>query len=447
MEPQPPLAEAGPDQEVGEGVKVRLDGSNSTDLDGSVAAYFWEQIEGNTVSLSDPTAVEPTFFSGTTGEALVFQLTVTDNTGLKAKDIVIVNVISNNFAPIADAGDDQTVNEGDTVALDGSGSTDSDGMIISYHWEQIVGTPVSLSDPKAVDPNFISPTINSNGEALAFRLTITDDDGLKATDITIVNIVINNMPPIADAGSDQTVDEGETVVLDGSRSTDPDGIIIAYLWTQRAGISVTLSDPKSVNPTFVTSPVDPDGAILGFELMVKDDDELLASEEVTIAIVDNTLEGFPDDVLPFISATGEYVGIQMLSEGNLTQLKVIDPDTIPDFLKKPKDLTYGLFALQIKTKPGATEKIVFYVANPFMNKSGWIKYSASQGWIDFSADASYNESGDRVVLTITDGGKGDDDGVANGVIIIDPSGPGTMSAYHRHDSDICFIDTAAYGLH
>ena len=57
-----------------------------------------------------------------------------------------------------------------------------------------------------------------------------------------------NASPIADAGSDQTVNEGDTVTLNGSNSSDPDGAIAAYSWIQTAGTSVTLSGPASTTP-------------------------------------------------------------------------------------------------------------------------------------------------------------------------------------------------------
>jgi hypothetical protein len=54
----------------------------------------------------------------------------------------------------------------------------------------------------------------------------------------------------------------------------------------------------------------------------------------------------------------------------------------------------------------------------------WYKYSTDDGWIDFSSNAFFNATRDQITLTLTDGGAGDDDGVANGVII-DPSGLGS----------------------
>ena len=61
-------------------------------------------------------------------------------------------------------------------------------------------------------------------------------------------------PPVADAGSAQTVDEGTTVTLDGSNSSDADGDTLTYAWTGPQG--VTLSDASLASPTFTAPQVD-----------------------------------------------------------------------------------------------------------------------------------------------------------------------------------------------
>ncbi|UCF71874.1 MAG: metallophosphoesterase [Deltaproteobacteria bacterium] len=91
----PPTADAGPDQTVYEGVIVTLDGSSSSDPDDGIASYLWEQTDGTSVVLSDPSEVEPTFtapYVGPDGESLTFQLTVTDTGGLQSTDTCTVHV-------------------------------------------------------------------------------------------------------------------------------------------------------------------------------------------------------------------------------------------------------------------------------------------------------------------------------------------------------------------
>ena len=205
LENQAPIADAGPDQSVESGVVVSLRGSNSIDLDDGIASFLWEQVSGPPVELvvetgePDATFVAPEVESN--GESLTFELTVTDYSGLQSTDTCIVNVSWVNIPPVSDSGAEQTVDEGTTVTLDGSKSSDADDGIASYLWEQINGLPISLSDPTAVRPSFISPDVGPDGSTLKFQLTVTDNGGLQSTDTSIVNVSWVNIPPVSDSGA------------------------------------------------------------------------------------------------------------------------------------------------------------------------------------------------------------------------------------------------------
>lgn len=183
---EPPMADAGPDQTVEVEDVVTLDGSSSADLDDGIASYMWEQTAGPSVTLSDNFAVQPTLIApdvGSEGDSLTFLLTVTDNGGLKATDTCIVNVVGwVNIPPIAEAGSDQVVTEGDTVMIDGSNSTDPDDGIASFHWTQTAGRPVIFDNPSAAQTFFTAQTVPSDGENLTLELIVTDSGGLRSTD-------------------------------------------------------------------------------------------------------------------------------------------------------------------------------------------------------------------------------------------------------------------------
>ena len=289
----PPVANAGSDQKnIVEGDIVRLDGSNSYDPDsGVIQSYSWTQISGVAVTLSNSSAVKPTFvapYVGTSGDSLIFRLVVTDAGGLQSSDQCIVSVNGKNRSPIANAGTDQTFGPGDLVTLDGSGSSDPDtGDVIKYRWRQISGTTVILSDYVAVQPTFTAPSLTSD-DVLYFELTVTDNGGLISVDTCIVNVMTgSNHPPIADAGPESaTVAEGTTVTLNGSGSSDPNGDVITYRWTEKSGPPVTLSNPVSVQPTFVAPEVGASGAEIVFELIVEDDAGLQGSDTITVTITD-----------------------------------------------------------------------------------------------------------------------------------------------------------------
>ena len=286
-ENQPPVADAGPDQTVMEGDMVTLNGSNSADPDGQIASYFWTQISGTPLMLSDAFARNPVFIASNGhlgGEALVFELTVSDAQGLQHTDRVTVNIAYENQPPVADAGPDQTVKEGDVVTLDGSDSADPDGQITSYLWRQTSGPSVTFSDPTAIRPRFTAPQVGSEGISLTFDLTVTDKGTLQAQDSVTINVTYENRSPVADAGPDQTVGEGETVTLDGSGSSDPDDGIATYFWNQSFGMMVTLSDPSEIRPTFLAPHVGGNNGVFIFKLTVTDAGGLRNADQVTVSV-------------------------------------------------------------------------------------------------------------------------------------------------------------------
>ncbi len=78
-----------------------------------------------------------------------------------------------------------------------------------------------------------------------------------------------NVPPVASAGPDQTVNAGLAVTLNGTASNDPDGTIAGYAWTQTAGFQVTLTNSTGSQPTF-TAPAVAAVTTLTFSLTVTD---------------------------------------------------------------------------------------------------------------------------------------------------------------------------------
>lgn len=100
----------------------------------------------------------------------------------------VESVRNEQSAPAADAGDDREAEPGTSVMLDGSASSDPDGDIVGYLWEQTDGMPVMLSDPSAIQPEFTAPDAGTEGTALIFRLTVTDSIGFDSRDSVTVHI-------------------------------------------------------------------------------------------------------------------------------------------------------------------------------------------------------------------------------------------------------------------
>ncbi len=189
-----------------------------------------------------------------------------------------------NEPPVADAGPDQTVAEGALVTIMGSNSRDAEGSALSYLWEQTGGPVVQLSSTTAADPTFTAPDVGPEGAALTFRVTVTDGLGATASDTCIVNVTWVNIPPVANAGPDQTVDEWTNVTLDGSGSTDADDGIGSYAWKQVSGPAVQLNGATLAAATFVAPDVASEGASLVFELTVTDRNGLKAVDSCIVNV-------------------------------------------------------------------------------------------------------------------------------------------------------------------
>ncbi|QLH76922.1 PQQ-binding-like beta-propeller repeat protein [Halosimplex rubrum] len=313
VEQPEPVIEA--PQAVPPGTSVTFDAGNSTDqrvqsdgtvVDGSITRYEWDFGGDGTVDATGETTTR-TF---ETAGSYIINLTVADSDGNTAAAERTLNVSVDNRPPVTETGIDRTVNEGTSVELDGSGSSDPDGDSLTYQWTQTSGTAVSLADVSTATPTFAAPTVDST-TTLTFELVASDG---RATDRDVVNITVSpNAPPEADAGPYRTVDERTSVELDGTGSFDPDRDGLSYEWTQTFGPNVTLSDPSTATPSFTAPDVD-GWTQLRFELTVSDG--MATNTDGTVVNVEET------DPTPTISSKDLWIG----STAQFNASKSVDPD-------------------------------------------------------------------------------------------------------------------------
>ena len=103
---------------------------------------------------------------------------------------VVTTVVEPSPLPVANAGPDQTVRHNTkTVTLDGRGSSDPDGTIVSYQWQQVSGYRVTLSNASSATASFSMPKgISPVPNALVFMLTVTDNQGGAASDTVTIAV-------------------------------------------------------------------------------------------------------------------------------------------------------------------------------------------------------------------------------------------------------------------
>jgi len=162
---QTPIADAGNDMTVLVNDLINLSGAASQDLDGDIVDYQWSNgLEGSEVEAS----------YNLTGTYEV-TLTVTDDEGLSASDSITVTVVD-NYAPVADAGNDIQILVGETAQFDASASSDANGTITDYQWSNALnGETASLLYSTAGNYNV--------------TLTVTDNQGATSTDVVTVTVI------------------------------------------------------------------------------------------------------------------------------------------------------------------------------------------------------------------------------------------------------------------
>ena len=263
-----PVANAGPDQAIPADVAVVLDGTASFDEDGDPLSYTWgfEFVpEGSALTADsivpngDASSSSPTFQPDVIG-TYVLSLKVNDSKLYSAPDFVVIRTETPEDLPVADAGDDQVIEQGASICLDGSESYDPKGLSLTYIWS-IVSLP-ELSDLSSAaltgaDSAEMCFTADARG-IYTFTLEVSNGLVTSLADAANVTAVGDNGEPIANAGEDKSGQDCTAQALNGGSSVDPDGDSLEYFWEIQAkpGVSKAHNDSSfnpdrySKNPTF-----------------------------------------------------------------------------------------------------------------------------------------------------------------------------------------------------
>ena len=256
---QSPVAVAGANQSVAGGTAVQLNGTGSSDPEGSPLTFLWTQTSGPAVTLSNASTAIAMFTAPPAvfgPQIMQFQLTVSDGVSTSTATTSVSVIQLPNATPIANAGPDQTVAGGAAAQLDGSLSSDGDSQPLNYRWTQLAGPPVTLAAGTTARPTFTAPSAN-HSTILMFELVV-DDSFLTSTPDQVL-VTVTGQPEPANvavtaavtASSERAPDQAAVRVVDNMVSGFP-AVRANAEWVtvaQGAGAWIQLDwpSPQSVN--------------------------------------------------------------------------------------------------------------------------------------------------------------------------------------------------------
>lgn len=270
---QNPVARAGNDITItAPANSVTLNGSTSSDADGSISSYNWTKVSGPTEGTIAAASSASTAVNNLVVGVYVFRLKVTDDKGATAQDDITVTVNKSGDIPTAwiiDAGTDQTITlPTNSAKLDGSKSSDPAGPLQQFEWTKISG-PTQFT----IVNNKLQTTSVSNltSGTYKFKFTAWSNSWQPKSDTVSIIVkdapVTSDKPVIANAGTDITITlPTNSTTLNGSASVDPSGNVIKqYQWKKLSGpTQFTIVNPK----TAVTALNNLAAGTYTFELMV-----------------------------------------------------------------------------------------------------------------------------------------------------------------------------------
>jgi len=261
-----------------------LDGSASSDPDGTVSAYSWVQATGpNTATISTPAAATTTIKNLVAG-TYTFSLTVTDNVGATntATETVIVNpAVPVQTPPTVSAGATQTITLPVSLAtLTGTATGTNGATIASTSWSQSSGpsaaTIVSVG-------NLVTVVSGLQQGTYTFVLSATDNNGQTAS--STVTVTVNAAvatPPTVNAGSAQTITlPANSVTLTGTATGNGGATISTTTWTQTSGPGTASINTAGSLTTSVSNLVQ---GTYTFQLTATDSKGQSASANVTVTV-------------------------------------------------------------------------------------------------------------------------------------------------------------------
>ena len=473
---QAPIADAGVDQTVTEGTQVTLNGGNSTDPGGDIDTYSWEQLDGLTVELLNADSAQASFVApavGMAGEILRFRLTVSDSGNMQSMDSCEVRVTK---AVVEDSDGDGVPDDQDAFPydaeesldtdLDGQGNnadTDDDNDGMPDTWELVYGLN-PLVDDAAEDPD--GDQVNNLDEFLR-ESDPKQVEGNAPPDVPILIAPIGN----------EVVTPKPTLQVDGFYDPDSGDVHAETEWTifwenncgrksvfelRSSSALTSLSVPSLIlegknNYSWQVRFFDSNGkasdwSAAGYfatsqNIADTDANGILDNQEVdsNVDLDGNGVFDLNESDIKCVRIKGtndNFIGLSIKDSPKIIEILSLHvkeqnhQDVIPVMVAPPGIMPFGLIDFKILVEnPGDIAELTVYFSKEIPQGSIWYKYdSVEKIWDDFSDYAILDPNRRSLKLYLEDGGPGDADRVANG-IIVDPSGFISPSSFENSTTD------------
>lgn len=189
-------------------------------------------VSSSIIKLNGTTVADPQLFNQNTATITV-PVTLSSTNQLSVElhgkpggviTLTIIGVV--NVAPVANAGTNQTVFTGSSVTLDGSGSSDLDGDLLTYQWS-LIGKP-STSQASLNQTNLFNPTFNADVEGdYVAQLIVNDGQLSSAPNQVLITALPESQPPVLSSIDNQIVEVGRDITL-ALTATDPNNDTISF---------------------------------------------------------------------------------------------------------------------------------------------------------------------------------------------------------------------------
>ncbi len=316
----PPIANAGNDISITlPTTSTTLTGTASIDIDGSIIVYSWTKISGPNAGVISTPANASTALTGLIAGIYKYELTVTDNYNVTDKDTVQVIVFAPNIPPAAHAGLDLSLTlPTNSVTLSGSG-TDVDGTIVGYLWTKISGPAAGIITSIT---NATTSVTGLTAGVYHFELRVTDNNGGTGRDTVQVTVNPENIPPVANAGIDQSIILPINTATLSGRGTDVDGTVVSYRWRQIAGPADKLTAPNS--PVSVL--LDLIDGNYKFELTVTDNKGAIGKDTVAVTVKPMIITTQPNSIKIYPNPVTDFATLEINKDNSGKKMLIVITD-------------------------------------------------------------------------------------------------------------------------